>query len=88
MFLKLFIVTVFFLAVAFAGFAVKMFFIKGAYFKKQCSSSIKNPKTGKPLSCASGSCHSHSKLHEEIEISKKSPFSKRNIRIMTQSASE
>jgi len=63
MFIKLFVVTVILLSIAFAGFAVKMFFIKGGYFKKQCSSSIKNPKTGRPLSCASGSCHSHSKLY-------------------------
>ncbi len=88
MFIKLFLITVVLLGFAFAGFAVKMFFIKGGYFKKQCSSSIKNPKTGKALSCASGSCHSHSKLYEEMEISKRSPFSKRNIRIMTQSAAE
>ena len=70
---------------AFAGIAIKMFVIKGGYFKKQCSSSIKNPKTGKNLSCASGSCHSHSQLEEEIAVSKKNINSKRNIRIITQS---
>jgi hypothetical protein len=75
------------LALAFSGFAVKMFFLKNGQFKKQCSSSIKDPKTGKRLACAGGSCHSHSSLDEEIEYARKSPISKRNVRIMTESAS-
>ncbi len=87
MFLKLFLLSIVLLGIAFAGFAIRMFFIKGGQFKKACSSSIKDPKTGKHLSCAGGSCHSHSKLDEEIEYAKKSPISKRNIRIMTESVS-
>jgi len=87
MFLKLFFLSIVLLGIAFAGFAIRMFFIKGGQFKKQCSSSIKDPKTGKHLACAGGSCHSHSTLDEEIEYAKKSPISKRNIRIMTESIS-
>ncbi len=87
MFLQLFFFSLILLGISFAGFAVKMFFVKGGYFKKQCSSSIKDPKTGKHLACASGSCHSHTLLDEEIEYAKKSPISKRNIRIMTESIS-
>ena len=87
MFLKLFLVSIVLLAFAFAGFAIKLFITKDGYFKKQCASSIKDPKTGKRLSCAGGSCHSHSKLDAEIAYSKKSPISKRNIRIITESVS-
>ena len=87
MFLKLFILSIVLLGIAFAGFAIRMFFIKGGQFKKQCSSSIKDPKTGKRLACAGGSCHSHSTLDEEVKYAKKSPISKRNIRIMTESVS-
>ncbi len=91
MFVKLFLLSVVILGVAFAGFAIKMFLIKGGQFKKQCSSSITDPKTGKKLACAhdsggSGdSCHTSS-LIEEIEYQKKSPISRRNIRIMTKEA--
>ncbi len=91
MFIKLFLLSLVVLGVAFAGFAIKMFFIKGGQFKKQCSSSITDPKTGKKLACAhdsgdSGdSCHTSS-LIEEIDYQKKSPISRRNIRIMTEEA--
>ncbi len=85
MFVKLFLLSVVILGVAFAGFAIKMFFIKGGMFKKQCSSSITNPKTGKKLACASGSCHTSS-IVEEINYQKKSPISRKNIRIMTEEA--
>ncbi len=91
MFIKLFLLSVVILGVAFAGFAIKMFLIKGGQFKKQCSSSITNPKTGKKLACShdsggSGdSCHTSS-LIEEIEYQKNSPISRRSIRIMTKEA--
>lgn len=41
-------------SIAFAGIAIKMFFIKGAEFKKTCGSSV-DPKTGKPMACSCGS---------------------------------
>ena len=85
MFIKLFLLSVALLAIAFSGFAIKMFFLKNGQFKKQCSSSIRDPKTGKKLACAGGSCHTSS-LAEEVSYAKKSPISKRNVRIMTQQA--
>ena len=59
-FLKILLITVVFLALAFAGFAVKMFFKKGGEFKKQCSSV--HPETGERLGCVcdgngDGSCN-------------------------------
>lgn len=50
MYLKILLLTVVILAVAFAGFAIKMFFKKDGEFKKQCSSI--DPKTGKALGCS------------------------------------
>ncbi len=85
MFIKLFLLSIAILGVAFAGFAIKMFFIKGGQFKKQCSSSIRDPKTGKKLACAHDSCHTSS-IVEEINYQKKSPISRKNIRIMTEKA--
>ena len=85
MFIKVFLLSVVLLAIAFSGFAVKMFFLKNGQFKKQCSSSIRDPKTGKKLACAGGSCHT-TKIVEEANYAKKSPISRRNIRIMTESA--
>ncbi len=85
MFIKVFLLSIALLALAFSGFAIKMFFLKNGQFKKQCSSSIRDPKTGKKLACAGGSCHT-TKIVEEIDYAKKSPISKRNIRIMTESA--
>ncbi len=41
-------------AIAFVGIAIKMFFIKGAEFKKTCGSSV-DPKTGKPMACSCSS---------------------------------
>jgi len=82
MFIKLFFLSIVILGLAFAGFAIKMFFLKGGQFKKQCSSSIKDPKTGKQLSCSGDSCHSN-EIIEEIDYQKNSPISKRNIRKMT-----
>lgn len=50
--LKVFLIAIIFLGLAFAGFAIRMFFIKGAEFKKQCSSV--DPATGKRMSCGCG----------------------------------
>ena len=60
MFLKLLLISIFFLGLAFAGFAVKMFFKKDGEFKKSCSSV--HPKTGERIGCVCGgeggdSCH-------------------------------
>jgi len=85
MFIKLFLLSVALLAIAFSGFAIKMFFLKNGQFKKQCSSSIRDPKTGKKLACAGGSCHTSS-IVEEVNYQKRSPISRRNIRIMTEKA--
>jgi len=52
MFLKVLLITIVFLGLAFVGFAVKMFFIKDGEFKKSCSSV--HPKTGERLGCACG----------------------------------
>ncbi len=49
MVLKIFLVTVVFLALAFAGFAIKMFVKKDGEFKKQCSTI--NPNTGERYGC-------------------------------------
>ncbi len=69
-FLKILLVSVVILALAFAGFAVKMFFRKDGEFKKQCSSV--NPKTGKAVGCVcggedDGSCH-NKELVSKIKI--------------------
>ncbi|MCF8348104.1 MAG: hypothetical protein K9G61_04760 [Bacteroidales bacterium] len=50
MFIKVLLITVVFLALAVAGFAIKMFFVKNGEFKKQCSSV--DPYTGKNLGCS------------------------------------
>jgi hypothetical protein len=52
MLLQVFIIAIALVGLAFAGFAIKMFFIKGAEFKKQCSSV--DPATGKKLACGCG----------------------------------
>ena len=70
MFIQLFLLSVVLLSVAFSGFAIKMFFLKNGQFKKQCSSAIRDPKTGKRLSCAGGSCHTTSRIIEKIKIQK------------------
>ena len=72
MFLKILLISVVFLGIAFAGFAVKMFIKKDGEFKKQCSSI--DPKTGQRLGCvcdgeASGSCDNKEKdLVSRIKI--------------------
>ena len=52
MFLKILLITIVFMALAFAGFAVKMFFKKDGEFKKSCSTV--HPKTGERLGCVCG----------------------------------
>jgi hypothetical protein len=59
LFFKILLISVVFLALAFAGFAVKMFIKKDGEFKKQCSSV--DPKTGQRVGCVcdgegSGAC--------------------------------
>ncbi|MBU3927832.1 MAG: hypothetical protein KKB74_08510 [Bacteroidetes bacterium] len=50
MFLKVLLISVVFIGLAVAGFAIKMFFVKNGEFKKQCSSV--DPHTGKALGCS------------------------------------
>ena len=50
MFLKLLLLTIGLLALAFAGIGIKMFVKKGGEFKKECSSV--DPETGKKLGCS------------------------------------
>ncbi len=50
MYLKLLIITVVILAIAFAAIGIKMFVKKDGEFKKQCSSV--DPDTGKKLGCS------------------------------------
>lgn len=79
MFLKLFLVTVGLLAIAFAGFAIKMFVKKDGEFKKQCSTV--DPNSGRNMGCScegqpgDGSCrkeddndHSHTPSPSRIEV--------------------
>ncbi len=74
MYLKLLLLTIVLLAIAFAGIGIKMFFKKGGEFKKQCSTL--DPQTGKNIGCTcsgapgDGSCkkdgdenHDHSHDH-------------------------
>lgn len=56
MILKILIVTIILVAIAFAGFAVKMFFSRTAEFKKSCSSI--DPSTGQRLGCTCGNADS------------------------------
>jgi len=65
MFLKILLLSVVILAIAFAGFAVKMFFKKDGEFKKSCSSV--NPKTGERLGCVCGGEGGESCRNKEIE---------------------
>jgi hypothetical protein len=50
--LKLILVSIVLLALAFAGIAIKMFFFKDAEFTKSCSSI--DPQSGKRLGCSCG----------------------------------
>ncbi|MCD4773940.1 MAG: hypothetical protein K8R41_11220 [Bacteroidales bacterium] len=52
MILKIMLITVVLIAIAFAAIGIKMFLKKGGKFEKQCSTV--NPKTGKRLGCSCG----------------------------------
>ena len=73
MYWKLLLLTIVLLGIAFAGFAVKMFFKKDGEFKKQCSSI--DPHTGKSLGCScegapgDGSCRNDDTEHEHTHSS-------------------
>jgi len=70
MYLKLLLLSVIIIAIAFAGFAIKMFVKKDGEFKKQCSSI--DPKTGKALGCScegapgDGSCRNEDEEHDHV----------------------
>jgi hypothetical protein len=72
MFFKILLITIVFLALAFAGFAIKMFVKKDGEFKKQCSSV--DPNTGQRIGCVcegegDGSCENKEKdLISKIKI--------------------
>lgn len=87
MFWQLFLVSIALIAIAFSGFAIKMFFVKGSTFKKQCTSSIRDPKTGMHMGCVGGgSCHNP--VMDEVNYQKKSPISKTNLTKMIKSATD
>lgn len=65
MFLQLVLISIILVAIALAGLAIKMFFLKGGELKKQCGSV--DPKTGNRLSC---SCQSEEKVKCENEAVK------------------
>lgn len=52
MFLKVLLITIVFLGLAFVGIAVKMFLKKDGEFKKSCSTV--DPNTGQKLGCVCG----------------------------------
>lgn len=56
--IKLIVVTSILLALAFAGIAIKMFFFKGAEFRKSCSSI--DPNTGQRMGCSCGGAENSS----------------------------
>ena len=68
MYIKLLLLTIIILAIAFAGFAIKMFIKKDGEFKKQCSTV--DPHTGKNLGCtcsgapSDGSCRNDDEVHD------------------------
>lgn len=71
MFLKILLITIVFLALAFAGIAVKMFFKKDGEFKKSCSSV--DPNTGQRIGCVcdgegDGSCDNKKDTVSKIKI--------------------
>jgi len=50
--MKVFLAAILLIGLAIAGLAIKMFFIKGATFKKTCGSV--DPSTGKTIPCTCG----------------------------------
>jgi hypothetical protein len=73
MFLKLLLISIVFIGLAFLGVAIKMFFKKNYTFKKQCSSV--DPDTGKALGCSCGGPGDGSCRNDDV---KESPFAKIN----------
>lgn len=64
MYLKLILLSVVIVGIAFAGIAIKMFFIKGSVFKKQCSSvDAHGQRIG--CACGGGSCDRKVEQHAE-----------------------
>ena len=53
MLFQVILISIVLVGLAFAGFAIKMFFSKTAEFKKSCASI--DPSTGKPYGCSCGS---------------------------------
>ena len=65
MFLKILIITVIFIGIAFAAIAIKMFVKKGGEFKKQCSTV--DPATGKKIGCTCGGAETGAACHNKSE---------------------
>jgi len=59
--MQVLLLTLILLAIAIAGIAIKMFFVRGATFTKTCGSKF-DPDTGKPMACT---CHG--KLEEDCD---------------------
>jgi hypothetical protein len=72
MFWKLLLISIVFMAIAFAGFAVKMFFKKDGEFKKQCSTV--DPHTGKNLGCTCAGQPGDGSCRNDKEEEKPSAF--------------
>ncbi len=56
MILKLILIAIVVVGIAFAAIAIKMFFIRGSEFKKSCGSV--DPETGKRIACTCSSAES------------------------------
>ena len=69
MFLKLALISIVFIGLAFLGVAIKMLFKKNYTFKKQCSSV--DPHTGKAIGCSCGGAGDGSCRNE---TAKKNPY--------------
>lgn len=63
MILKIMLITLILVAIAFAAIGIKMFFVKGGKFEKQCSTV--DPKTGKRLGCSCGAGDGGSKCENK-----------------------
>ncbi len=77
MYLKLLLITIVLMAVAFLALGIKMFIKKDGEFKKQCSTV--DPHTGKNLGCScegapgDGSCRNDKDEHDHNHEQKYSP---------------
>ena len=65
MFLKILIITVIFIGIAFSAIAIKMFVKKDGEFKKQCSTV--DPATGKKIGCTCGGAEKGNICHNKSE---------------------